>query len=75
FVGVLGVLYVLQLWLGLYDNSSEWPWTYMFLALLMFLFAVEGAGRSLGFDGWLRREVPAVRDSKGLVGWFFHMAG
>jgi len=74
-VGVLGVLYVLQLWLGLYDNASEWPWTYMFLALLMFLFAVEGAGRSLGFDGWLRREVPAVRDGKGLVGWFFHMAG
>jgi hypothetical protein len=75
FVGVLGVLYVLQLWLGLYDNSSEWPWTYMFLALLMFLFAVEAAGRSLGFDAWLRREVPAVRDGKGLVGWFFHIAG
>jgi uncharacterized membrane protein YphA (DoxX/SURF4 family) len=75
FVSVLGVLYVLQLWLGLYDNSSEWPWTYMFLALLMFLFAVEGAGRSLGFDAWLRREVPAVRDGKGLVGWFFRIAG
>lgn len=75
FVSVLGVLYVLQLWLGLYDNSSEWPWTYMFLALLMFLFAVEGAGRSLGFDAWLRREVPVVRDGKGLVGWFFRMAG
>ena len=75
FVGVLGVLYTLQLWLGLYDNSAEWPWTYMFLALLMFLFAVEGAGRSLGFDAWLRREVPAVRDGKGLVGWFFNMAG
>lgn len=75
FVSVLGVLYVLQLWLGLYDNSSEWPWTYMFLALLMFLFAVEAVGRSLGFDAWLRREVPAVRDGKGLVGWFFHIAG
>jgi hypothetical protein len=74
-VGVLGVLYVLQLWLGLYDNSSEWPWTYMFLALLMFLFVVEGAGRSLGFDAWLRREVPAVREGKGLVGWFFNIAG
>jgi len=75
FVSVLGVFYVLQLWLGLYDNSSEWPWTYMFLALLMFLFAVEGAGRSLGFDAWLRREVPVLRDGKGLVGWFFRMAG
>jgi uncharacterized membrane protein YphA (DoxX/SURF4 family) len=74
-VSVLAFIYVLQLWLGLYGNSSEWPWTYMFLALLMFLFALEGAGRSLGFDAWLRREVPAVRDGKGLVGWFFNIAG
>jgi len=75
FVGVLAVAYSLQLWLGLYDNSSEWPWTYMFLAMLMFLFALEGAGRSLGLDAWLRRQVPAVRDGKGLIGWFFNIAG
>ena len=74
-VGALAFIYVLQLWLGLYANPSEWPWTYMCLALLMFLFALEGAGRSLGLDAWLRREVPAVRDGKGLVGWFFKMAG
>lgn len=75
FVGVLAVAYTLQLWLGLYGNSSEWPWTYMFLAMLMFLFALEGAGRSLGLDAWLRRNVPAMRDGKGLVGWFFNVAG
>jgi len=75
FVGALAVAYALQLWLGLYDNSSEWPWTYMFLAMLMFLFALEGAGRSLGLDAWLRRKVPAVRDGKGFIGWFFHIAG
>jgi hypothetical protein len=75
FVGVLAIAYVLQLWLGLYGNSSEWPWTYMFLALLMFLFALEGAGRSLGLDAWLRRQVPAVRDRKGFIGWFFNIAG
>src|ERR1700756_1812176 len=75
FVGVLAAVYTLQLWLGLYDNASEWPWTYMFLALLMFLFAVEAAGRSLGLDAWLRREVPAVRDGKGFIGWFFNIAG
>src|SRR5260370_30595823 len=73
--GVLAVAYALQLWLGLYDNSSEWPWTYMFLAMLMFLFALEGAGRSLGLDVWLRRQVPAVRDGNGLIGWFFNIAG
>ncbi len=75
FVGVLAIAYTLQLWLGLYDNSSEWPWTYMFLAVLMFLFTVEAAGRSLGLDGWLRRRVADVRDGKGLIGWFLHIAG
>jgi uncharacterized membrane protein YphA (DoxX/SURF4 family) len=75
FVGVLAIAYTLQLWLGLYDNPSEWPWTYMFLALLMFLFVLEPAGRSLGLDAWLRRNVADVRDGKGLIGWFFHMAG
>jgi uncharacterized membrane protein YphA (DoxX/SURF4 family) len=74
-VGVLAIAYVLQLWLGLYGNPAEWPWTYMFLAMLMFLFVLEGAGRSLGFDAWLRRKVPAVRDGKGLIGWFFNIAG
>ena len=28
------------------------------------------------FDiAWLRRSVPAVREGKGLVGWFFHVTG
>jgi uncharacterized membrane protein YphA (DoxX/SURF4 family) len=75
FVGVLAVAYTLQLWLGLYDSPSEWPWTYMCLAMLLFLFVIEGAGRSLGVDAWLRREVPAVREGKGLIGWFLHIAG
>jgi hypothetical protein len=47
----------------------------MFLALLMFLFALEAAGRSLGLDAWLHRNVPAVRDGKGSIGWFFNIAG
>ena len=75
FVGVLAIAYTLQLWLGLYGNPSEWPWTYMCLALLTFILVLDAAGRSLGLDAWLRREVPAVRDGKGLVGWFFNMAG
>src|ERR1700745_1542511 len=45
FVGVLDGVYTLQLWLGLYDNPSEWPWTYMCLAMLMFLFVIDDAGR------------------------------
>ena len=75
FVGVQAIAYTLQLWLGLYGNPSEWPWTYMCLALLTFMLVLDAAGRSLGLDAWLRREVPAVRDGKGLVGRFFNMAG
>jgi uncharacterized membrane protein YphA (DoxX/SURF4 family) len=75
FVGLLAIAYVLQLWLGLYGDSAEWPWTYIFLALLMFLFVLDSAGRSLGLDAWLRRKVPAVRDGKGPIGWFLHIAG
>jgi uncharacterized membrane protein YphA (DoxX/SURF4 family) len=74
-VGVLALAYTLQLWLGLYGNPSEWPWTYMCLALLTFLFVIEAAGRSLGLDAWLRRQVLAVRDGKGFIGWFFNIAG
>jgi uncharacterized membrane protein YphA (DoxX/SURF4 family) len=74
-VSVMAIAYTLQLWLGLYANSSEWPWTYMFLALLMLLFALDAAGRSLGLDAWLRRNVTAVRHGKGFVGRFFNVAG
>ena len=53
--GAIGVVFVAQLWLGLYRNETEWPWTYVFLMMLMGLFAVHGYGRSLGLDAGLRR--------------------
>lgn len=43
--------------------------------MLLFLFALEGAGRSLGFDAWLRRKVPAVREGRGFLGAVLRMAG
>ncbi|HJS61694.1 MAG TPA: DoxX family protein [Pseudolabrys sp.] len=76
FVSVLAIAFVLQLWLGIYrpGDPAEWPWSYVFLAMLLFLFALEGAGRYLGLDAWLRRNVPAVRDKKGLLGQLLHAA-
>ena len=76
-VGVLAIAFVLQLWLGIYipGNPAEWSWSYIFLALLMFLFALLAAGRSLGLDAWLRRHSPAVRDGRGLLGRILHVAG
>src|SRR5712691_4370427 len=62
-VSALGIVFVLHLWLGIYrpGNPAEWPWSYIFLAIVMFFFALHAAGRSLGLDAWLRRHVPAVR--------------
>jgi len=75
--GVLAIAFVLQLWLGIYlpGNPAEWPWSYIFLAILMFLFSLHAAGRSLGVDAWLRRHVPAVRDGTGFLGKILHIAG
>jgi uncharacterized membrane protein YphA (DoxX/SURF4 family) len=76
-VGVLAMLFVLHLWLGIYlpADPHEWPWSYIFLSMVMFLFALYAAGRSLGLDGWLHRNVPAVRDRIGFWGRLLHAIG
>jgi uncharacterized membrane protein YphA (DoxX/SURF4 family) len=75
-VSTLAIIFVLHLWLGIYQpgNPAEWPWSYVFLAIVMFMFALHGAGRSLGFDAWLRRHSPAVRDGTGLIGTLLRAA-
>ncbi len=62
---VLGILFVLQLWLGLYHHPNEWPWLFMFIVFTLGQFAIYGAGRSLGLglglDALLRRQgLPAT---------------
>ncbi|HLL28054.1 MAG TPA: TQO small subunit DoxD [Xanthobacteraceae bacterium] len=76
-VSAVAILFVLNLWLGIYlpGSPEEWSWSYIFLASLMFLFSLYAAGRSLGFDAWLRREVAAVRDGSGFFGWLLRIAG
>ena len=75
--GALAIAFVLHLWLGIYlpGDPAEWSWSYIFLAALMFLFALHAAGRSLGLDAWLRRHVAAVREGHGVVGKFFNLVG
>ena len=75
-VSTLAIVFVLHLWLGIYQpgNPAEWPWSYIFLAIVMFMFALDAAGRSLGLDAWLRRHVAAIRDGKGLIGWVLNIA-
>ena len=67
--GVAAALFTVNLWLGIYNqrpgDPSEWPWSYMFLILLCGTFAVFAAGRSLGADAWLRRNVAAAQTGRG----------
>ena len=53
--GIIGALQILNLWLGLYSEPGEWPWTYFFLLVLMLVFALHQYGRSLGVDAVLAR--------------------
>jgi len=66
---LLAVLFALHLWLGLYLHPAEWPWNYMFLAIIHVLFVAYAAGRSLGVDAILRRRAPP-----GVVGRFAALA-
>ncbi len=52
--GIVGALYTLNLWLGLYSAPGEWPWTYAFLVMLQLLFAIDPPGYSLGIEALLR---------------------
>ena len=76
-VSTLAIFFVLHLWLGIYQSGSpaEWPWSYIFLAMVLFFFALHAAGRSLGLDAWLRRNVAAIRDRTGVLGTFFNLIG
>lgn len=68
--GTLAALFTVNLWLGIYNqrpgDPSEWPWSYVFLIFACGSLAVLPAGRALGVDAWLRREVYAVRER---LGW------
>jgi hypothetical protein len=71
FFALLAVFFALHLWLGLYLHENEWPWNYVFLAIILALFVAYAAGRSLGADALLRRRA----DKNGLVGRFVGLAG
>jgi uncharacterized membrane protein YphA (DoxX/SURF4 family) len=62
---VVGGLLILNLYFGLYRSPAEWPWTYVFLILLMLLFAVGRYGRSFGADALIVARKP---DPQGLLG-------
>ena len=51
----IGVVMALNLWLGLYNTTTEWPWTYGYLIIIQFIFLLDPPGRTLGTDVLLRQ--------------------
>jgi uncharacterized membrane protein YphA (DoxX/SURF4 family) len=58
---LLGALMAINLWLGLYNAPTEWPWTYMFLVVLQMIYLIDPPGRSLGIDALVWRREGASR--------------
>jgi hypothetical protein len=66
-MGVIGMLFVTHLWLGLYRDSGEWPWLYVFLIFVQGFFVLNNAGRSLGLDAVLARAPVGVFAGDGIL--------
>jgi uncharacterized membrane protein YphA (DoxX/SURF4 family) len=70
---ILGMLFAAQLYIGLYRHPQEWPWEYIFIVVICWLFYIYAAGRSLGLDALLRRETK-ISEGGGLVARFYRWA-
>ena len=66
-MGVIGMLFVAHLWLGLYLNTAEWPWLYIFLIFVQGFFVLNNAGKSLGLDALFARAPIGPLAGEGLV--------
>ena len=54
FTGVVAALFIVNLLFGLYNDPTEWVWTYVGIACAHGMFAADSAGQSLGLDRLLR---------------------
>jgi hypothetical protein len=52
--GTLAALFTLNLLIGLYNDPTEWAWTYIGIIVAHAMFALDHSGRSLGLDNLLR---------------------
>ena len=70
-MGIVGMLFVLHIWLGLYQHPTEWPWLYIFLVFVQGFFVVTNAGQSLGLDALLSRERIGPFAGDGWIAWLY----
>ena len=72
--GLVAVLFTLQLWLGLYNDPTEWAWTYMAIVFAHGMFAASEAGRCLGLDNLLRLRGAAIARGQGVIAAAYRLA-
>jgi uncharacterized membrane protein YphA (DoxX/SURF4 family) len=61
--GVVAALFTLNLLVRVYNDPTEWPWTYVDIIRAHGMFAANHADFSLGLDNLLtRRLIPGLRD-------------
>ncbi len=70
---LFGMIYTAQLYFGLYRHPNEWPWEFIFIVVLCWLFYIYAAGRSLGLDAVLRRE-STLAQGGGLIARLYRWA-
>lgn len=74
FAGVLAMLFTAHLWIGLYNDPTEWAWTYIAIIYGHGMFVATEAGRSLGLDAILRRNPPMALRQPGRLQEAFLLA-
>ena len=70
---LLGMVFAAQLYLGLHTHPGEWPLEFIFIIVICWMFYLYAAGRSLGLDALLRREITVAKGG-GLIARLYRWA-
>jgi hypothetical protein len=65
---IVSSLFIVNLLIGLFNDPTEWVWTYVGLIISFAMFATAQAGRSLGIDNLLvKRLLPLAEHDAPLI--------
>ena len=73
--GIIGALFIANLLIGLYNDPTEWPWTYVGVITTMVMFAATRAGLSLGLDNLIAKRLVRFPGDTGGLGALVRLAG
>jgi hypothetical protein len=67
--GIVAALFIFNLMIGLYNDPTEWVWTYVGLIVSFGMFSATQAGRSLGFDNVVAKQLlPVFKTRNAIMG-------